>query len=172
MAPTQLSRQCSDNLRFGKNLRELHHPGEILRVIAGAKLCRQLSRQRGDNRPAVFRAALTEDVRPNPVANLPAVKHQPGIHRAGDVLTRGKDQLPHIRKQGAWLCLGGRWFLWHDINLLNESWLVVGQFRGCAWRDVPAPAPGHVRPSSRSSARSPPGFQVPDAAQSSRLGTA
>jgi hypothetical protein len=105
MAPAQLSRQCSDNLRFGENFRELHHPGEILRVIAGAELCRQLSRQRGDNLRAVFRTALAEDVRPNPVANLPAVKHQPGIHRAGDLLTRGKDQPPHIRKQGAGLCL-------------------------------------------------------------------
>ena len=55
MAPAQLSRQCSDNLRIGKRLRELHHAAKVLLSKTAAELRLQLCGQCPHNLRTVIR---------------------------------------------------------------------------------------------------------------------
>jgi hypothetical protein len=71
VAPGQLSPRCGGNLAVGERGRELDHvPQRPLVEAAPVALCK-LSRRRGDNLPAVLRAAAFEHARVKVVADLP-----------------------------------------------------------------------------------------------------
>src|SRR5712691_9316790 len=87
--PRQLSQQCRDNLEIGKCLDKADHVAQRFLRKTPAKLHLQLSRQRGDNLPAILRPLLPEDVLSHATPHIPILtltglaSLAPSLHHSG-----------------------------------------------------------------------------------------
>jgi hypothetical protein len=99
MRPAQLSPQRGDSLLVGKCLREPHHVTQVLGGEAAPEVCRQLSRQRGDDLLAVAGAFAAEDLAMDPLTHLPVQPGQLGVDGRRGAPVRVGYQLPDVGDQ-------------------------------------------------------------------------
>src|SRR5664280_845921 len=100
MAPTQLSRQCRDNLAIREHFGETNHMSQCFDGESATVTRDQLSRQRRDNFHSVCRTRTRQDVTADSITNLPMKGGKPHIDRLSDPPSRGIDELPEVLDQG------------------------------------------------------------------------
>ena len=91
MAPTQLTRQGSDDFRIGKLLCKLHHTRECVPSESPTVFNGQLLRHCRNNLFSILSPFLAENVLPNSSANLPMEQDEPGINNLRHLAPRGLD---------------------------------------------------------------------------------
>ena len=79
MRPRQLSPQCGDNLGIGKSFGEANHMMQRFFGEALPEFCGQLSPQCGDSLLAVSGTLRSENILPDPAADLPVKLSQSAI---------------------------------------------------------------------------------------------
>ena len=99
VAPSQLSRQCSNNLRVREPLSELDHSRHIGPGPTRSELDGQLLRPCSNNHFPILCPFVFEDVFADAPASLPIECHEARIDRSRNLFAGGPDHLPQICQQ-------------------------------------------------------------------------